>query len=86
MVDASLERLENARTTERLTNRIPAALRVLTRARSELQADTSASWANVASPAIAELEALAKKLEQAHSIATQAQERIDAVLSGSEAA
>ena len=86
MVEGSLERLASARTTERRTNRIPAALRVLARARSELQADTSAAWVEASMPAVAALERFAKRLEEAHTIAVEAEGRIDAVLSGSEAA
>lgn len=82
MVMDSLDRLESARTPSRLANRIPAALRVFSRAVSELSADSGAAWLEVSQPALADLAELGKRLETAHRIAMEAQERMGAVLNG----
>lgn len=81
-VEAALLRLQTTRTTAKLTNRIPSAVRVLRRAHRELSADKREAWLAVAASPLAELEAVSKRLEEAHRIACEAQVRLAAVLIG----
>ena len=80
MVTSSLDRLEASGTTERLTNRAPAARRVLERLAREIACEGAQGWAELVTPVRVALARAVAALAAVEATAKEAAERIAAAL------
>ncbi len=80
MTAHALDKIEGARTPERLTNRAPAARRVLERLANELACEGAAGWAELVVPVRVALARAIAALAVVEATAKEANERIAAAL------